>query len=297
MKKLIKDIYQKILDNLPDKIYTQLRYLRTFKRRLNLKNPQTLNEKIQWKKLYDRKKFYTLCGDKYLAREYIKERIGEKYLVPLLYVTNKPEEIPFDKLPLPYIIKPNHCSGYFIVVRDKKDINKNELIKQCRKWLKIDYYKYGKEWQYKNIPRKIIIEKLLVDKAEKVPADCRFFCFNGKVKLIQMDIDRFEDHRRGLFSIDWKLLPFNWSPLIDGEAKYKIKEGIPKPKNLKEMIRIAEILSKDFDFIRVDLYSVGSKIYAGELTFHPGGGFNHFIPEKYDLIYGRKLKLKGFKKK
>lgn len=224
MIKLINSVYQWILYHIPAKIYTQLRYFRVFKKRLNLKNPQTLNEKIQWKKIYDKRSFYTVCADKYLARDYIKSKIGKKYLIPLLYQTDKPEEIPFDMLPLPYIIKPNHCSGYFRVIRNRKDIDKKELIKECKRWLKIDYYKYGKEWPYKNIPRKIIIEKLLLNKEGKVPADCRFFCFNRKVEFIQMDVDRFEDHKRGIFDLNWKPLPFNWSPIIKGEIKYKIKE-------------------------------------------------------------------------
>jgi hypothetical protein len=296
MKKIIIKLKQYLSRFIPTKIYLKIIYKKNFDRSLNLKNPQTLNEKIQWKKLYDKNPLYTRLADKYAVRDYIKEKIGEKYLIPLLYVTDKPEEIPFDKLPLPYIIKPNHGSAYILPIKKGADINKTEIIKKCKRWLKTNIYYVVREWQYKDIPPKIIIEKLLLNKERKVPDDCRFYCFNGKVKLIQMDVGRFENHQRGLFDINWKPLPFTWCTMVNGKLKYKTKEDIPKPKNLKEMIKIAEKLSKDFDFVRVDLYSVDGEIYFGELTFTPASGLSPFIPEKYDLIYGKKLKLKGFRR-
>ena len=282
---------------IPTRIYLKIRYKRTFNTKINFKNPQTLNEKLNWKKIYDKNPLYTKLADKYAVREYIQDKIGEKYLIPLLHQPDKPEEIPFDKLPLPYIIKPNHLSGDLIIIRDKKEINKKKIIEKCAHWLSSQIYYISREPQYKDISKKIVIEKLLLNRDGKVPADCRFFCFNGKVEFIQIDAGRFYNHERGIFDLNWKLLPFEWGPLVNGKPKYKTNKNILKPNNLKKMIRIARILSRDFDFIRVDLYSLGKKIYCGELTFHPGGGFSNFIPKKYDLIYGKKLKLKAYKKK
>lgn len=292
MKEAINKLKQSLFRFIPTKIYLRLLYKKVFRKNLNLNHPQTLNEKIQWKKIYDRKALYTICADKYLAREYIKEKIGEEHLIPLLYVTDKPEEIPFDKLSYPLIIKANHGSGWNIIIKDKKEINKKKIIKKCNRWLKSNFYYIGREWQYKNISPKIIVEELLINKLGKIPDDFGFYCFNGRAKFIQMDVGRFEKHERALFDLNWKLLPFTWCQVINGKLKYETKKDIPKPNNLKQMIKIAERLSEDFDFVRIDLYSIGRKIYCGELTFHPGGGFSPFIPEKYDLIYGKKLKLK-----
>lgn len=297
MTTLIDKFKQHLFGLIPTKIYLKLLYKKILGKKLNLKNPRTLNEKIQWKKIYDRNPIYTKCADKYAVREYIKEKIGEKYLIPLLYVTNKPEEIPFDKLPLPYIIKPNHGSGWFIIIKKREDINKKEIIKKCKGWLNSSIYLIAREWHCKDIPPKIVIEKLLTKDDEKVPDDCRFYCFNGKVEFIQMDVNRFENHERGIFDLNWKPLPFTWCSIIDGELKYKTKEDILKPKNLNEMIKVAEKLSKDFNFVRVDLYSLNGEIYFGELTFTPACGLSPFVPDKYDLIYGKKLKLRKYKKK
>lgn len=295
--RIINDIYQKILPYFPPKFFTKLKYFKVFRKKLNLNNPITLNEKIQWKKIYDHNSFYTLCADKYAVRDLIKKKIGEKYLIPLLYYTDKPEDIPFDKLHLPYIIKSNHCSGHTIIIRDKKEINKKEIIKKCKHWLKINYYKQGKEWQYKNIKPKILIEKLLLDEKKNIPKDYKFHCFNGEVEFIAVDTDRFGKHKRSFFDKTWRLLPFTWSVKIKGKPENEIEKNILKPRKLKEMIKLVESLSDGFDYIRVDLYIVKDKIYFGELTFHHGGGFQTFFPGKYDLIYGKKLNLKTFKKR
>lgn len=276
---------------LPAKRYVKIVYKQQIGKKLNLNNPQTLTEKLQWRKLYDRKPLYTLLADKYAVRDYVSQRIDEKYLIPLLFQTKNPEEIDFHKLPIPCIIKPTHCSGHTIILRDKKDIDREKIIAKCKKWLKMNYYKYSREWQYKNIPPRIIIEKLILDEKGKIPTDYKFHCFKGKVEFISVHSDRFEGHKETYFNRDWKFLPFIWCPKINGKPKYEIKKDVIKPKNLKEMIKIAEILSKDFDYIRVDLYSVNNDIYFGELTICHGGGFSPFIPEKWDLKYGKKFKL------
>ena len=291
--KLIKEgIFYLSCRLLPDKVYLKIRYKQISGKKLDFKNLQTLNEKIQWKKIYDKKPIYTICADKYAVRDLIKEKIGGKYLIPLLFDTNHPEKIDFDKIPLPFIIKTNHGSGQNIIIKKQKEINKKEIIKQCKKWLKTNIYYLGKEWQYKNIPPKILIEKLLLEEKRQIPKDYKFHCFNGKVEFIAVDTDRFGDHKRSFFDVNWKLLPFIWAPNENGRSKYKIKKDIKKPKNLKNMIKIAEKFSKGFDYIRVDLYSIRNRIYFGELTFHPGSGFESFFPQKYDRIFRDKLNLK-----
>lgn len=277
---------------IPKKIFLKMKYQGIFGKDLCLKNPQTLNEKLQWKKIYDKKEIYTLCADKYNVRDFIKKKIGGKYLIPLILSTNNPSKIDFNKIKIPFIIKTSHGSGQNIIIKDKEDFNEKEIIRKCKKWLKINYYYAGKEWQYKNIKPRILIEKLLLDEKGQIPKDYKFHCFNGKVEFIQVDTDRFWDHKRSFFNTSWKLLPFTWCGKKGNKPVYKINKNINRPENLNKMIKIAEKLSKDFDYVRVDLYSVRNRIYFGELTFHHGAGFESFFPQKYDEIFGKKLKLK-----
>lgn len=281
---------------IPSKIYLKQVYSKNFNKKLNLNDPQRFTEKIQWKKLYDHNPLYTKCADKYLVREYVKEKIGEKYLIPLLYQTDKPEEIPFDKLPLPYIIKANHGCGWNIIIRDRKDIHKKEIISKCRNWLKSNIYFIGREWQYKDIKPRVLIEKLILDERGLIPEDYKFQCFGGKVEFIQVDTDRFDNHKKSFYDSNWKFLPFVWCTQKNNKPTFEADNKINKPKNLKKMVKIAEKLSKDFDFVRVDLYFIDNKIYFGELTFTPSSGLDIFFPEKYNLIYGKKLNHKGYKK-
>lgn len=297
MKKITKFLKEDIVFKLiyktfPTKLYLKLIYFYLMKKRLNFKDPKTLTEKIQWKKIYDKHPIYTICADKYLVRDYVREKIGKNYLIPLLFHTDNPEKIDFDIIPEPFIIKSNHGSGQLIIVRNKKNIERKRIIHQCKKWLKTNIYPIGREWQYKNIQPKILIEKLLLDNKSQVPNDYKFNCFNGKVEFIQVDMGRFENHKRIFFDRNWGLLPFTWTEKKDNKPAYYTKQKIPKPPRFSEMIQIAEKLSKDFDYVRVDLYSVNNHVYFGELTFTSGSGFLPFFPEKYDELYGKKLLLK-----
>jgi hypothetical protein len=278
---------------IPSKIYIKRRFKKIFGYSLNLQNPQTFNEKLQWKKFYDHNPLYAKCSDKYAVREYVKDKVGEEYLIPLIFITRNPKEIPFDKLKPPYIIKSNHGSSRNIFIYNQGEINKKEIVKECSKWLKENYYYYGKEWQYKNIKPKIVIEKLLLTNENNIPNDYKFHCFNGKVEFIQVDFDRFSDHKRTLFDINWYKMPFIYSPKMKNQSLPKYQEDflIQDPGTLKKMVNIAQNLSTEFDYVRVDLYLLNEKIYFGELTFTPESGFACFFPEKYDLIYGNKIKL------
>lgn len=276
---------------IPPKIYIKLRFKKVFGFFPSFSDPKSFNEKLQWKKFYDRKEIYTLCSDKCKVRDYIKKKIGEEYLIPLFYVTKNPKNIVFRNLPNQFIIKSNHASGQNIVVWDKEKIDETKIINEAENWVRINFYYLHKEWEYKNIDPRILIQKLLVDEEGKIPRDYKFHCFNGNAELIQVDLDRFGDHKRSYFNKNWKLMPFTFCSKKDNKPVYKINKSIKKPGNLKEMIEIAEKLSKDFNYVRVDLYSVKNKIYFGEFTFTPGAGFECFFPGIYDKIYGSKLKI------
>jgi hypothetical protein len=278
---------------LPTKISILITFKRIYGFFPNLKNPKTMNEKLQWKKLYGHKKIYQICSDKYSVRKYIEKKIGGGYLVPLLFHTDNPERIPFKDLPKSFVIKANHGGGMTYFVKDKKKANYDLIKKICKKWLKTNFYYLAREWQYKNIKPKILIEKMLLDKEGKIPADLKFNCFRGKVHSIQVDTDRFGNHKRTYFWPNWKLAHFNWCEKKEfGEDPANdISPNLKKPKNLKKMIEISEKLSKDFDYVRVDLYNLNGKIYFGELTFSHGAGYLTFFPEKYDKLFGALLKL------
>jgi hypothetical protein len=280
---------------LPDILSVYINYCLIFKKKLNLKNPQTFNEKLHWKKLYDKKEIYTICSDKDEARNFVEKKIGGRYLIPLIFKTNNPEQIDFSNLKKPYVIKSNHASEQILFVfKDDKIIKKN-IIKQCKKWLNCKYSKINREWPYKNITPKILIEEMLLDENNKIPTDYKFHCFGGKVEMIQVDIGRFNVHKRSFFDKNWELLPFQFCPEKNKKPEYKVEKNIKEPKNLGDMIKISEKLSENFDYVRIDLYNISGKIYFGEFTFFHGAGYEKFFPEKYDLYFGNILKINNEK--
>ena len=305
MRKLIKNLYYNTifgycLISIPKYLYDFYRYRlfsdevcikKTFKRifgyELNLANPRSLNEKIQWLKLNDRTNLHTICADKLSVRDYVKDKIGEKHLIPLVYSTSNVKELTLEKLPeYPVIIKTNHGSGNVIVVKDKRTLDIKNIQNQLKKHMEQNYYVKSKEWQYKNIRPKILVEKLLIDEHGKVPPDYKFHCFHGRVEMIHVDIDRFIDHRRNFYDREWKLLPF-----ICAYESIDANQSVSKPEMLKNMIGIAERLSSPFYYVRIDLYLLDNEIYFGEITFHHESGFKKFNPAKFDMILGEKLRL------
>jgi len=227
----------------------------------NLENPQTFNEKLQWLKLNDRTSLHTICADKYKVRDYVKEKIGEEYLIPLVFETKNPRDIIPEKLPdYPVIIKTNHDSSGGIIVRDKSQHNWINVQNTLAKFLSINYYYRFKEWQYKNIERRIVVEELLMDKSGTIPFDYKMHYFNGKLMFTQVDIDRQTEHKRNLYDTDWNLLDVQWV--------YETGNAVERPKLFDKMISLGEVFAKDFCYLRVDFYHVNDKIYFGELTFH-----------------------------
>lgn len=250
---------------------------------LNLKHPKSFNEKLNHKKINDRNNLLTITADKLIVRDYVVEKLGDRgkqILIPLIFHTDKPENIPFDSFNEKYIIKANHGSGTNILVRNPKNIDKKQIISLCKDWLLKDYGHRNFEWGYKNIKKRIVIEKLLEDNNGNVPVDYKFYLFNGNCKLIHVDFDRYGKLRsRSLFNTDWDLL--------DVQYEYPKGELIERPNNLDEMIRIAQQLSSNLDFARIDLYSHMDKIYFGEITHYPGNGMEKFTPQSFDFEFGK----------
>ena len=280
--KFLYDIYR--FHFMSEKIFIKRTFKKNIGYRLNLKNPRTFNEKIQWLKLNERTSLHTVCADKLKVREYIKEKIGEDYLIPLLYESDNPIDIVPNNLPdIPHIIKVNHSSKGEVIVKDKTKIDYRKIQQEFKRKIKDNLYYKTKEWQYKHIKPRIMVEKLLLDEESNIPIDYKFHCFNGKLAFIQADIDRFTDHKRNLYDTDWNFIDCRWI--------YKNAISIEEPCMFKKMKILAEIIAKDFCYIRVDLYNIGNDIYFGELTFHPGSGFERFIPPQWDMIFGDQLTL------
>ena len=252
----------------------------------DIEEPKTFNEKLQWLKLYDRRPEYTKMVDKYEAKKIVSNIIGEEYIIPTLGIYEKFEDINFKKLPNKFVLKPTHTSGNVFICHDKEKINYKNLKKQVNKWLKRKYFYIHREWPYKNVKPRIIIEKFMEDKNNEDLKDYKLFCFNGKVETILVCSNRNGSFKNtDFYNKNWELMPFT------RENHCNNQNGIDKPKNLEEMIIIAEKLSNKIPFIRVDLYEINGKIYFGELTFFPSAGFEGFKPKEYDEILGNWLEL------
>lgn len=276
---------------LPDAIYLKMIFKKHLGYKLNLNEPRTLNEKLQWLKLNYKNEILTLCADKLAVRDYITEVLGEQYLIPLLYQTTNPDELANFKFPdFPFIVKANHNSGGVRIYKNKNDVDLLKLITECKLWLKNSHWQKTKEWQYKNIPPTIIIEKLLLDSDGLIPNDIKFSCVNGIVEMIHIDSNKEIEHLRNNYSKDLTPLYIDWP------AGYGRNEYVDIFPLFSEVKSLAEKLAKPFPFVRVDFYVVGENIYFGELTFHPTSGFGQFSPRYYDFKMGSKLDIEVLKK-
>ena len=254
---------------------------------LNLDNPKSFNEKIQWLKLYNHDPLITKCADKYLAREYIKEKIGEEYLIPLFGVWDNPDDIDFDALPNQFVLKVNWGYAQNIIVKDKSKLNIEEVKEKLKNWMKplSNNYYNSFEWSYKNIQPKIICEKY-IEQIDGDLFDYKVFCFNGKVKYIGIHLYRYTNHSRCIYDIHWNKI----NNLITGPNKLYDKD-IEKPKNLELILKLSEKLSSDFYHVRVDWFIISEKLYIGELTFTHGNGMEKFSIPEWDYKFGKLLKL------
>jgi hypothetical protein len=266
----------------PDKFYLKAYYRLEMGSKLNLKEPKTFNEKLQWLKLYDRNPEYIQMVDKIAVKKYVANIIGEEYIIPTLGIWDTFEDIDFDKLPNQFVLKTNHSGGSngVVICKDKSTLNIEAARRKLNKSLRTNYFYKTREWPYKKIKPCILAEKYLEDESGLELKDYKFFCFNGEPKIIQVDFHRFEDHTRNIYDIDWKLL--------DLKIKFKNDPNfiINKPLELNKMLEFASILSKNIPHLRVDFYYANGKIFLGELTFYHGSGTENFIPNNWNYKLG-----------
>ena len=273
----------------PDKPYLKMRFkIASGGETLDLKNPKTFNQKLQWLKIYDRKPIYTTMVDKYEAKKFVGNRIGAEYIVQNYGVWDKFDDIDFDSLPEQFVLKCTHDSGGLVVCRNKSTLDKEKAREKIERSLKRNYYHSGREWPYKNVKKKIIAEKYLSDfDSEDGITDYKFYCFDGEPKFLYVS-KGLEDHstaRISFLTLDWQFAPF-------GRRDFKPFENLPpKPQNYEKMLEICKILSKGCPFLRVDLYECSGQIYFSELTFFPCGGVMPFKNKTDDEKLGELIKL------
>ncbi len=280
-RKALVSILCKIGFIFPDKIYLKIVYRLRVGKKLHLNNPQTFNEKLQWLKLYDRKPIYTTMVDKYAVKNYVAERIGPEYIIPTIGVWNKFDDIDFAELPDQFVLKCTHDSGGLVVCRDKGEINMMMVRKKINKSLKTNYFIGGREWPYKNVPRRIIAEKYMEDETGEL-RDFKFFCFDGIPKAMFIATERSKDGEEvkfDFYDMNCEHLPFT-------QGHPNSSQEIKLPVSFEEMKALAMKLSNGFPQLRVDFYEINGKVYFGELTFSHFSGMTPFNPESWDKIFG-----------
>lgn len=279
------------LNFLPDKLFLQLKYFLIFNEKLDLNNPLTFNQKLQWLKLYDRQDIYTNMVDKYEAKENLSKIIDKKYFIPTIGIYNNFDEINFDKLPEKFVIKCTHDSGGLIICKDKKNLDKKNAKKKINKCLKKNYYLMHREWPYKNIKPRILIEKYMSDNNSEDLIDYKVMCFNGTPQYIFTCTERYspEGLKVTFFDTQWKKQSF--------QRHYpSSSKKIKKPENLQLMLELSKKLSSNIPFVRVDWYEINGNLYFGELTFYPGAGNEEFTPKEWDYKLGELINLDSVNK-
>lgn len=273
---------------IPDEPYLKLMYWANTGKKLNIDNPRTFNEKLQWLKLHDYKPEYSTMVDKYEAKKWVASRIGEEYVIPTLGVWDSFEEIEFDKLPKQFVLKCTHDSGGLVICKDKYRLDLKKAKKKIEASLKRNYFVVGREYPYKNVKPRIIAEKYMEDNSSKDLKDYKFFCFGGQAKCFKVDFDRFIEHHANYYDENGSILYF-------GEVAYppKFDANISLPNNIKLMERLAEQLSTSIPFLRADFYDVNGEVYFGELTLYPASGFGEFTDEAWSDQLGKWIKIPG----
>lgn len=269
------------------KILMQL-YMHHFDEELDLLHPVKFSEKIQWIKLYDNSALKTRLADKYQVREWIKDKVGERYLIPLLGVWDRPEDVDYDILPEQFVLKCNHGSAYVYVVEDKKKIDKCKIGRLLKDWMNTEFAYKSLELHYRGIPRKILAEQYIQERDGGL-TDYKFHCFGGRPCAVQLVGNRdFEQHTATEIFMD-----LSWNPMPCTYTNARYEEGkLKKPSTFEEMVEIAETLSEGFKYVRVDLYSVDGQVLFGEMTFTPTSGYSKWKPAEYDQYWGQFIALK-----
>ena len=282
------------LNWLPDKAFLKLMYHTIFHKKLDLRNPQTFNEKMQWLKLYDRNPFYNKIVDKYEVKSYVAAKLGEEFIIPTLGVWDDVDKIDFSSLPERFVLKCTHDSGSVVICRDRTTFDMTAAKEKLHTKMNHNLFWHGREWPYKDVCPRIIAEPLLENthKSEEssLPEgliDYKFYCFNGEPRFLYVS-KGFENHSTtcvSFLSLNWELAPYE-------RYGYRPYPHLPaKPESFDKMIEVARILSKDFAFLRVDLYEINGHVLFSEMTLTPSAGFLPFFEEKHDYEIGQMLKL------
>ena len=286
---LIRNIYIYLTKGthfIPDKPYIRMIYRIRTGKRLELKNPQTYNEKLQWIKLYDRDERYPGLVDKYEVKKYVTDKIGPEYVASTYGVYDSFDDIDFGELPNKFVIKCTHDSGGVVVCKDKAYFDIKAAKKKINSHLKINYYYKNREWPYKYIKPRIIVEEYLADKGKDELTDYKFFCFGGEPRFlfVATDRDKAEDTKFDFFDMN-----YNHLDIHNGHPNAKITPE--KPACFEEMKELCRVLTKDIIQCRADFYEANGRVYFGELTLFHWGGVVKFEPDKWDRVFGEFIKL------
>ena len=276
------------LSFISDEKYLKLMYWANTGKKLNLEKPVTFNEKLQWLKLYNQNPEYSKMVDKYEAKNWITEKIGDEFIIPTLGVWDTFDEIDFDKLPNQFVLKCTHDSGGLVICKDKRTLDKAKAKKKIEASLKRNYFLVGREYPYKAVKPRIIAEKYMVDSNSKEKEECltdyKFFCFDGQPKIVYVGKDKSEDPRTDFFNMNFEHLPIR---MRDPNADVAPE----KPVMFEKMKSLAGILSKGCPHLRVDFYLINNQIYVGELTFYHCSGFTEVKPDEWNNIMGSWIDL------
>lgn len=279
-------LYKYFFRLIPDAVWLKMQYRRLVGRKLNLKNPVTYNEKLQWLKLHDRNPLYTKLVDKYEVRQYVADLIGDEYLIPLLGVWDDFDDIDFDKLPNQFVLKCTHDSGGLVVCKNKAELNISAARKKINKCLKFNYYWALREWPYKNVKPRIIAEKYMEDESGYELKDYKVFCFNGIPNALFIATDRgIHETKFDFFDTELNHLPMKQHYPNNPNIK------IPDPDGVKKMFELAKVLTKEFKHCRADFYDINGRVYFGELTFSHFSGMAPIEPFEWDEKFGSWLKI------
>ena len=279
----VRFLILKFLSFVPNSIMLKLQYRIKMGFKLNLANPQRFTEKLQWYKIHYRNKLMGICVDKYEVRKYVESKGLDNTLNKLYCVCSDPDEIDFAALPDRFVIKTTDGGENIFICRDKSSLDVPQLKKTLLSWKDKKNVNPGREWAYTLIKQsRYIVEEYLENEVnpEAGISDYKFFCFNGKPHCIAYDIDRYIGHKRNFYDIEWNNLH------VSTDCDTFDDNLVPRPEGLEDMCKVAEILSKDFPFVRVDLYYIKGKVYFGELTFYPWSGYVKFSPEEFDYQLG-----------
>jgi len=275
-------------DWLPDETFVKLKYHVIFEKKLNLRNPKTYNEKLQWLKLYDRNPEYAALVDKYTVKQIVAQKIGEEHIIPTLGVWDSFDEIDFSMLPKQFVLKCTHDSGGVVICTDKDHFDVATAKRKLEKNLKANYYKENREWPYKLVKPRIIAEQYMVDESGYELKDYKFFCFHGKPELLLVVCDRTrkdQETKSNFYDMDFRFLPVK-----SGHPNAAL-DAIRKPSAFEEMKQLASVLSQGYPELRVDFYEINGKVYFGELTFYHWSGFVPFEPQEWDEKIGAYIQL------